>query len=86
MSKLISFFCAFALLLSFSAQAADERFTVEIKVDVTDENASIAREKAMTNATRAAVTAVVRCGSTPDRRLHAFPPCHAQHNYILIKT
>ncbi len=66
MSKLISFFCAFALLLSFSAQAADERFTVEIKVDVTDENASIAREKAMTNATRAAVTAVAGRISTQD--------------------
>ena len=46
--------------------AADDRFAVEIKVDVTDENASIAREKAMKSATRAAITAVARRISTQD--------------------
>lgn len=34
--------------------AADSRFTVEVDVDVTDNNASLAREKAMTGANRAA--------------------------------
>ena len=46
--------------------AADERFVVEIKVDVTDENASIAREKALSNATKAAITAVARRISTQE--------------------
>ncbi len=46
--------------------ATDDRFAVEIKVDVTDENASIAREKAMSSATRAAITAVARRISTQD--------------------
>lgn len=44
---------AAALLLclaAFPAQAADERFAVEINVDVTDSNASLARERAMSEA------------------------------------
>lgn len=54
------------LFLSTAAFAADERFVVEIKVDVTDENASIAREKALSNATKAAITAVARRISTQE--------------------
>lgn len=46
------FLMMFALLPD--AYAADSRFTVEVDVDVTDNNASLAREKAMTGANRAA--------------------------------
>lgn len=61
-----AFFICLSLLLGSGARAADERFTVEIKVDVTDENASLAREKAMNSANRAAITAVARRISTQD--------------------
>lgn len=55
----------FALFfISQPTYAADERFVVEIKVDVTDENASIAREKALAGASRAAITAVASRIST----------------------
>ncbi|MBE6443142.1 MAG: hypothetical protein E7020_00545 [Alphaproteobacteria bacterium] len=53
-------------LLIFQVLASDERFTVEIKVDVSDASASIARDKAMNSATRAAVTAVAKRISTSD--------------------
>ncbi len=53
-------------LLIFQVLASDERFTVEIKVDVSDTSASIARDKAMNSATRAAVTAVAKRISTSD--------------------
>lgn len=54
---------AAALLLclsAFPAQAADERFAVEINVDVTDSNASLARERAMSEANRAAIVEVAK--------------------------
>ena len=53
------FFCSFA-------HASDERYTIEIKVDVTDQNASVAREKAMSSASRAAIVAVAKRISTPE--------------------
>ena len=56
-------FCVVLLLLLVSsswAQAADERFAVEINVDVTDANAAAARQRAMNEANRAAVAAVAR--------------------------
>ena len=59
-----------ALLIALSgsqtAAAADERFSVDINVDVTDINASAAREKAMNEANKAAVLAVVRRISTAE--------------------
>ena len=59
--------CILFLGIFFSIAAhADERFTVEIKVDVTDDNASVAREKAMNGANRAAITAVARRISTSE--------------------
>ncbi len=59
--------CIISLGLFWSACAfADERFTVEIKVDVTDVDAAKAREKAMNSATRAAITAVARRISTSE--------------------
>ncbi len=54
---------AAALLLclaAFPAQAADERFAVEINVDVTNSNASLARERAMSEANRAAIVEVAK--------------------------
>lgn len=66
MLKIIAF-TFFALFLFYQpTYAADERFIVEIKVDVTDENASIAREKALAGASRAAITAVAGRISTQD--------------------
>ncbi len=62
--RILSVFAVCFVMLCGQALASDERFTVEIKVDVTDENASLAREKAMSNANRAAVTAVARRIST----------------------
>ena len=56
-------FLLFGLFLSLPA-VADEKFSVEIKVDVTDVNASVAREKALSGANRAAITAVARRIST----------------------
>ncbi len=59
--------CILCCGLLYSASAsADERFTVEIKVDVTDVDAAKAREKAMNSATRAAITAVARRISTSE--------------------
>lgn len=52
--------------LTSRALAVDERFSVEIKVDVTDIDASVAREKALNSANRAAITAVARRISTQD--------------------
>ncbi len=64
MNKLVLCLICCCLLFSHNALSADERFTVEIKVDVTDKNASIAREKAMSSASVAAVNAVARKIST----------------------
>ncbi len=47
-------------------QAADERFTVEINVDVTDSDAAKARERAMNEANRAAIGAVAKRITTAD--------------------
>ena len=57
----ISFFLSFDL-----AFAEDERYTIEVNVDVTDVNASAAREKAMNKANRAAISAVARRLSTEE--------------------
>lgn len=54
------------LLAARETAAADERFTVDINVDVTDVNASTAREKAMTEADKAAVLAVTKRISTAE--------------------
>ena len=54
------------LLISVQAQAEDERFVVDINVDVTDVNASAAREKAMAEANKAAILAVTKRISTAD--------------------
>ena len=54
------------MFLSTMAFAKNEKYTVEIKVDVSDENASIAREKALNSATRAAVNAIAKRISTSD--------------------
>lgn len=65
--KFLSFVFMFVILLTAaSGYAADERFTVDINVDVTDANASAAREKAMNEANRAAVLAVAKRISTAD--------------------
>ena len=50
---LIAFFCLFS---ASAAGAGDMTYNAEITVDVTAENASIAREKAMTEANRQAYT------------------------------
>ena len=59
MSKfgLLVFFC---LVFATSAWATDERYAVEIKVDVTDESAAAAQRRAMSEANRAAVVAVAK--------------------------
>jgi hypothetical protein len=54
------------LFLSSNVFAKDEKYAVEIKVDVSDENASLAREKALNSATRAAVNAIAKRLSTSD--------------------
>lgn len=57
----------FLLCFTFTnAIAAEERYSVEINVDVTDENASIAQEKAMNEANRAAIIAVAKKLTTPE--------------------
>ena len=62
----------FGLLLLFcfvfvtSAFAADERYAVEIKVDVTDESAAAAQKRALSEANRAAVVAVAKRITTSD--------------------
>ena len=68
MSKVIRFFIYLLVCFQFigAASAADERFSVDINVDVTDVNASTAREKAMSEANKAAVLAVTKRISTAD--------------------
>ena len=66
MSKLFTYILCIGLFVSVSAYANNEKYTVEIKVDVSDENASIAREKALNSATRAAVNAIAKRLSTSD--------------------
>ncbi len=66
MSKLLTFIVCANIILASAAFAKDEKYTVEIKVDVSDENASIAREKALNSATRAAVNAIAKRMSTSD--------------------
>lgn len=53
------------VLTAFPANA-DERFAVEVAVDVTDQNASAARERAMSEANRAAIVAVAKRISTAE--------------------
>ncbi|MBE6445598.1 MAG: hypothetical protein E7019_06100 [Alphaproteobacteria bacterium] len=48
------------LLFSMNVLAADERYTVEISVDVTDNSAAEAQKKAMNEANRAAIIAVAK--------------------------
>lgn len=48
------------LLICGTARAADERYAVEVNVDVTDNSASAAQERAMDEANRAAVLAVAK--------------------------
>lgn len=48
------------ILCSVNVWAADERYTVEISVDVTDNSAAEAQKKAMSEANRAAVIAVAK--------------------------
>ena len=55
-----------AVFLVSLVQAADERFTVEVNVDVTDADASKARERAMSEAYRAAIGAVAKRITTAD--------------------
>ena len=66
MSKLFACIVCIGLFLSGNALSADEKYSVEIKVDVSDENASIAREKALNSATRAAVNAIAKRMSTSE--------------------
>lgn len=66
MSKIFACIVCIGMLLSGNTFAKDEKYAVEIKVDVSDENASIAREKALNSATRAAVNAIAKRLSTSD--------------------
>ncbi|MBE6468073.1 MAG: DUF2066 domain-containing protein [Alphaproteobacteria bacterium] len=66
MSKIFACILCIAVLLTGNVNAADDRYSVVIKVDVSDENASIAREKALNSATRAAVNAIAKRISTSD--------------------
>ena len=54
------------ILFCFGAAAADERYAVEVSVDVTDSSASAAQERAMNEANRAAVAAVAKRITTAD--------------------
>lgn len=54
------------ILFCFGAAAADERYAVEVSVDVTDSSASAAQERAMSEANRAAVAAVAKRITTAD--------------------
>lgn len=66
MLKFFTCIVCVCLLFSGNAFAENEKYAVEIKVDVSDENASIAREKAINSATRAAVNAIAKRLSTSD--------------------
>ena len=66
MYKLLTCIICANIILTANALAKDEKYTIEIKVDVSDENASIAREKALNSATRAAVNAIAKRISTSD--------------------
>lgn len=54
------------LLWSFAVQAADERYAVEVSVDVTDSSAAAAQQRAMNEANRAAIAAVAKRITTSD--------------------
>lgn len=56
----------FVLGVANLAYAADERFAVEVDVDVTDVNASVARERAMSEANRAAFLEVAKRVTTAE--------------------
>lgn len=60
MRLFIYVFTIFTLFLTTNAKAFEEDFSVNIKVDVTDENASIAQEKALASAVKAAITAATK--------------------------
>ncbi len=57
---------ALIVVLTVVPASADERFAVEVAVDVTDQNASAARERAMSEANRAAIVAVAKRISTAE--------------------
>lgn len=59
-----------AVLFWGTAQAADERYAVEVSVDVTDANASAAQQRAMNEANRAAIAAVAKRITTSDGVAH----------------
>ena len=63
--RLIAFFLI-SITLSSAAFAGDMTYSAEITVDVTAENASIAREKAMTEANRQAYTTVAQRVTTAE--------------------
>lgn len=54
------FLLFFLTIAAFNVYAAEERYSIEVNVDVTDENASVAQEKAMNEANRAAIIAVAQ--------------------------
>lgn len=62
----LGLFLLAGLLVCFSAQAADERYAVEVNVDVTDSSAAAAQQRAMNEANRAAVAAVAKRITTSD--------------------
>lgn len=68
MSKLFAPFVLFALMLFSSPLRAEDMslYDVEIRVDITAENASAAREKAMSDANRQAVMTVAGRLTTPE--------------------
>lgn len=55
-----------AMLLWNSQAFADERYAVEVSVDVTDSSAAVAQQRAMNEAYRAAVVTVARKVTTPE--------------------
>ncbi len=59
-----------ALFFCSTAQAADERYAVEVNVDVTDASASAAQQRAMNEANRAAIAAVAKKITTSDGVAH----------------
>lgn len=63
--RLITIFI-FSVVLAASATAADMTYNAEVTVDVTAQNASVAREKAMTAANRQAYTAVAKRVTTAE--------------------
>ncbi len=74
MTRFLILFCCAFLLPSLS-EAKDDRFSVNVSVDVTDKNAAIARERAMAEAHRAAFNQVAKKITSDEsaQRLAALP-------------